>query len=320
MNLDAQKSPAVGAGINPQLNETDEKVKKEQQKALPHYLFSPGQRISLADRQVSTPSLVQGRLNLVQNHSYITRNRSTKYIKGSSDEPDMVLFTKYASVSADEIVGGTVKGGRQKVFKIVSLTGVDPRRAEMLEAVLVPEVPPTLKKYISFLSTSALRNIEDSSLDEGDKTLAEKVRQEFLNAARKVFTFQNSYLDKTERELINSRKPNGKGKSNLDNLDKHYYRMCERKMPLESDLDLVADQEAKVEGADAEFQGAGALADAIKLLADRVGAPAQVQASGASSEELDELRAELAETQRRFNELLEVVAAGKAPAKAKKEK
>lgn len=312
--IDTQRSPAAGAGINPVILETDETVRKEMQKSLPHYVFSPGEKIGLGDRQISVPELIPGRLNLISNHSYMERNRSPEYIKGNTDEPETVIFTKSAADSVDEILGAFIVGERRKVYKIESLTGIDARRAQMIEEVLVPEVPTTLKKYISHLSTVSIQNIEES-LTGDDAKLAEKVRQEMLKAVRAVLSFQMAYLDRTERELINSRKPNGKGKSSLDDVDKRYYQLCERKRPLEADLDFVADQEVKAEGIDTGFQGSGPLAEAIKLLAERLPSAPQEP-----STEIASLWAELEETKERFNKLLDMVEVGKVPTKSKKAK
>lgn len=303
--LDTQvQAPQAGAGIRPKTYEADPATAEEMRKHVPHYVFSPGEKLGLGDRQLSIPEVLQGRLALVEDHPYLERNRSSEYIKGE-DKNDTILYTKSAQDSAREIVTSFIVGEVQKAYIIQSLTGVDANTAITIENVLVPVLPPTLRKLVTYLMSDARRNIEASELVGSERTLADKVRSEMYDAARRVLNLQMNYLDRTERELINSRKPNGKGKSSLDDLDKHYYRMCERKMPLEADLDFVATQEMKASGD--EVAQSGPLADAIAKLAEAVSTkPAPV----VEDDRVAKLEAELADTQAKFNQLLDLVEAG----------
>src|SRR5688572_25434781 len=210
--LDTQ---SAGAGIKPRVLTSDPIVNEQLRKHQSHYVFSPGETLALGDRQLSAISVPQGRLTLLESHPYLERNRSTEYIKGE-DKNEFITYTKTAVDSAREVIVAFLWGGMPKAFIIRSLTGVEPERAVMIENVLVPSLPSSLKKFAQHLLVDARRNIEVAGLQGSDFELAEAVRKEMLDAVNKVVKLQSAYLNKTERELINSRKPNGKGKSDLD--------------------------------------------------------------------------------------------------------
>ena len=305
----------AGAGIRPRIITSDPIVEEQMRKHLPHDVFSPGETLALGDRQLSAVSIPQGRLTLIESHSYLERNRSTEYIKGE-DKNEFITYTKTALDSAREVISAFMSGEMFKAFIINALTGVSPDKAIQIESILVPELPSSLKKLAQYLLGESRRNIESAGLQGEDAELAEAVRKEMIDATKKVIMLQSTYLDRTERELINSRKPNGKGKSSLDGLDRHYYRMLERKMPLESDLDFVAEQEIKNENPEASPTGSFTEAvESLKQIAQAIvgQGPAVVQ----PSEEVAELRAELKETQERFNRLLEMVESGEVKPKKK---
>jgi hypothetical protein len=311
--MDTPQTLPAGAGIQPRIHSLDPQTQEEMLKHQSHYVFSPGETLAVGDRQLPILSVPRGRLALLEDHPYQERNRSADYIKGE-DKNEFVLYTKSAADGAREIVASFVAGEIAKAYIIKSLTGVDSNTATVIESTLVPELPPTLKKLVAHLMSGAQDNIASSSLSDSQKVLAESVRQEMLAAARAVFRLQMGYLDRTERELINSRKPNGRGKSSLDDLDRHYYTMCERKRPIESDLDLVASQEMKAEAENPEAQSTGALAEALTMIAERLG-PA-----GGDSERVAKLEAELEETKNRFNQLLDMVESGEVATKKKSAK
>lgn len=297
---------AAGAGIKPRALDT---VDEQMRKHAAHYIFSPGETLALGDRQLSTISVPQGRLTLIESHTYLDRNRSADYIRGE-DKNEFIPYTKSALDSVRELTVAFLWAGMAKAFIIKSLTGVSPEKAAQIESVLVPELPSSLKRFAQHLLGDARRNIEVAGLQGSDFELADAVRKEMLDAVNKVIKLQSAYLNKTERELINSRKPNGRGKSDLDKVDRHYYRMLERKVPLESDLDFVAEQEIKA--GKSEGQDDNTLADAIKMLVERVGpSPAQ------DANELAEVKAELKKTQERFNKLIEMVETGEVKTKSK---
>lgn len=313
-----QDTQTAGAGIRPRVLTEDKVISEQLRKHVPHYVFSPGETLALGDRQLSALSVPRGRLTLIESHPYMERNRSAEYIRGE-DKNEFITYTKTALDSAREVVVAFLWGGMPKAFIIKSLTGIEPDKVVMIESILVPELPSSLKKLSQHLLGEARRNIEVAGLQGSDFELADAVRREMLDAVNKVIKLQSAYLNKTERELINSRKPNGKGKSDLDDLDRLYYKMLERKVPLESDLDFVAEQELKNETPESEA-ATGSFAEAVealKAIAERMIASPAAPVPATSSDEVAELRAELKETQNRFNQLLDMVESGEVKIKAK---
>jgi hypothetical protein len=318
--FDTQVTTKAGAGIVPKTASLDPATASEMQKHQYHYVYSPGEVLAVADRQLPVIEVIQGRLVLIEDHPYRERNRSAEYIKGE-DKNEFILYTKPAQDGANEIVTAFVNGETTKATIIQALVGKDPKTAASIENILVPELPPTLKKLVSYLMVEARQNLEASGLQGEEFEVADSVRKQMLDAARRVFRMQSAYIDRTERELINSRKPNGRGKSNLDRVDKHYYRMLERKVPLETDLDFVAEQEMK-QGNDDSAQS-GPLADAIAKLAEVVAqgktnpGPASVENESLKAE-LAEVKATHAELSEKFNTLLDMVESGAVKKKTTK--
>lgn len=254
---------AAGAGIQPRQRFIDKDIENAYRKSLLRYVFSAGESFGLGDRELGIASIPQARLALLDNFTHQVPNLSDEYIIKGNGGP-FINYTKSAYDCATEITSAFTFEGTPAVFVIEALTGKEPDLVIEIERVLLPELPPTLKALASYLKTESVTNIQNAGMPTEIRAIAEAAREQLYNATVSTINFQNRYLDRSERELINSRKPNGHGKSSLDDRDRHFYRMLQRPVPKEADLEYVAEKEG------AESTEQTALAAAIEKLSDRL--------------------------------------------------
>ena len=291
----AQAALPAGAGIQPKPKFIDKDIEKAFLDSQPRYVFSAGEAFGLGDRHVGMPSIPQGRLALVDNYTYQCQNLSDDYIMKGSGSP-FIVHTKSAAACAEEILSAFVNDGISPVVLINALTGKDPELVIELERVIVPELPATLKGLASYLSSQSVENIANANMPPEIEAVAEAARAEMYQAAVRVITFQNNYLNRTERELINSRKPNGHGKSSLDDRDRFFYKMLNRPVPKEADLEYVAEQEGEDKGQDT------ALAAAIEKLTNKLDSDSKVKTLEEQVAQLTKLVQKLTKSQAKESE------------------
>jgi hypothetical protein len=269
MNFTPQVQTAeAGAGIVVRPNFLDKDTQEAYNKSLFRYAYSPLEEIPLSDRKLGLNQVLRGRLTLIDNYAYNVPNETDEYILKGNGSPFLV-YTKSAYDCADEITGAFQADGTNLVTIIRALTGVQPETAREIERVIMPELPANLRRAAEYLRDVSPTNIARASMPTELESVAENARKEMLQSASECFTFANRYLDRTEREMINSRKSNGHGKSFLDERDRRYYAALARPVPKEADLEYVAETEESHKSTNDS-----ALADAIKMLAEKVGQPA----------------------------------------------
>jgi hypothetical protein len=293
----SQQRPSyeAGAGIQVRKSELDKSTQEAINKSLFRYAYSPLEEIPLADRELGMTKVFCGRLTLVDNYSYQVPNMSDDYIFKNNGLP-FIVHTKSAYDCADEIVNSYNVDGLPLVTMIRALTGLQPETVREIERVIMPVLPGSLREVIDYLQSTSPSNVAKAGMPAELQKVATDALQEMTEHAISCVRAANLYLDKTEREFINSRKPNGHGKSNLDERDRRYYAALKRPVPKESDLEYAAAKEV----AEAAPQDNAAMLKLFETIAEKLGTAAPV-----ADPKVTELEAKLAAQSELIQQLID---------------
>jgi hypothetical protein len=214
-------SGASGVSNNPRLN--DSKFR---------YIFSPALNIDIGDRRLSIKEIPQGKLLLIQDEYYVTRNEDTDMEVGSFAEVE-----RTAKQIANELARAYADCG---VIVIHALIGQPKEVKEAIEADLLGGVEKDT-------AAALLRHLEKTRLPSDVPPLLKMVYAELLQATiNSIAVIDTKRLDYVKKMKVAV--TSGKGPTSADPLMQRWCYTLEKDTPddLEEQISRMREQPAPV--------------------------------------------------------------------------
>ncbi len=258
------------------------------------YIWFPLHDISFLGKMTMQPMsfnmLHRGRTAWVQPMAYkaVDHSREALDQKGDDDLP-LKTFVLTPLAQATYLYDNYADKG-MRTFE--HLKGEDPDVVGLIEEIILPDVPDNLISLGKYLSEQSTNNIEIANLDAKTRKLALETLASMLAGTNDAINYCRNLIDASEGEIL-TRQKMGIGKAHLDDNDRYAYKMTNRVIPTENTLDKSPERKTNE-----------LLERLVSALSSKNGG-AEVPVA-ANADEVADLKAELAEMRRQFNDVLKL--------------
>lgn len=287
-------TPAAGSQIK-RLEIKDEDQQGFFDRLKDRYVWMPLHDVDFVGKMAHQPMsfirLYRGRIAWVQPVSYKAVDNSPEAFDQIGDEE--APLRSFVCTPFAQCVYLYLNWGQKGLRVLEHLKGAQPELVSYLEELILPDVPTDLISLGKYIAEEAPKRIAEAGLDHKTQGLAQETMTAMLSGVNDAIKYCRELIAESEGEIL-TRQNKGWGKSHLDTNDRYAYAQTRKTVPAESTLDNSPERRTN------------------ELLEKFVNSIAGVKignrdaaAEGASAEEINALRQELAATQQKLLAFIE---------------
>lgn len=253
------------------------------------YVWYPGHDVSflgkMGHQPLSFTHLYRGRTAWVQAVSYKQVDNSPESFDQIGDEE--APLRSFICTPFAQCVYLYLNYGQKGLRVFEHLKGAQPELVALIEKVVLPEVATDLISLGKYLVEESPKNIAKAGFDHKTENLANETLASMLTGVNDAIRYYRELIAESEGEIL-TRKNKGWGKSHLDQNDRWAYVQTNRPIPQSETLETSSENNTN------------------KLLEKFVEAMTEVKGNregandSVTTDTLNQLRKELAETQAKF--------------------